>query len=107
LNWHSTFCFRHAIHSKNCNFSQQKNKKQDASILLSVLTSLFTLVLIFDGLAELMRLMNSIDFGPRTNRIEKLRSHCKTVILLIMHKPESDQLRSLVVTHEDQCNLLN
>lgn len=51
--------------------------------------------------------MNSIDFGSHINRIEKLRSHCKIAILLIMHKPESNRLRSAVVIHEDQCDLLN
>lgn len=67
----------------------------------------FSLFLIFAGLAELMQRMKSVDFGSHINRIEKLRSHCKIVILLIMHKPESDRLRSVVVTHEDQCDLLN
>lgn len=54
-----------------------------------------------------MQCTKSIDFGSHINRIEKLRSHCKIVILLIMHKPESDRLRSVVVTHDDQCDLLN
>lgn len=39
--------------------------------------------------------------------IEKLICHCKTAILLIMLKSENDWLRFVVVTHEDQCDLLN
>lgn len=51
--------------------------------------------------------MNSIGFGSHRKRIEKLRRHCKTAILMIMLKSEDDWLRFVVVTHEDQRDLLN
>lgn len=51
--------------------------------------------------------MNSIDFGSHRKRIEKLRRHCKTATLMIKLKSENNWLRFVVVTHEDQCDLLN
>lgn len=51
--------------------------------------------------------MNTIDLGSHMKRIKKLRCRCKIAILLIMVKSENDWLRFVVVTHEDQCDLLN